>query len=324
MALTNMKVFNAELQTATIETLAQMVDKFNAASAGALVLTTQGFEGDYKFENFFSSLHAAQRRVDRYAANSDASSTALAQLQEIGVKIAGGFGPIQWEPGQLSWVRMNPAAALEAISRNLAEAMMRDMLNTAIAASVAAIENVGATAIYDTGTGRAITYRDINNAHSRFGDSSQMIVADIMDGVTYHGLLDLNLANAEELFTAASVRVVDILGKRIVVTDAPALRETPATSTNDIKVLSLVAGGATVYDAGDLITNIETTNGKLRIETTMQADYTFGLSLKGYQWDTTAGGKSPTDADLTTGSNWDKIATSIKHTAGVLTLSQAA
>lgn len=324
MALTNMKVFSREVQTATIETVAQMVEKFNAASGGAIVLSTDGFEGDYRYENFFQSLHAAQRRVDRYAANSAASSTALAQLQEIGVKVAGGFGPIVWEPGQLSWVQMNPARAIEAISRNMAEAILRDQLNTVIAAAVAAIENVGATAIYDTGTGRAITYRDINTAHSRFGDASQMLVADIMDGVSYHNLIDLNLANAEELFVAGNVTVVNILGKRIVVTDAPALRETPATSTNDIKVLSLVAGGATVYDAGDLITNIETTNGKLRIETTMQADYTFGVALKGYQWDTATGGKSPTDAELATGSNWDKVATSIKHTAGVLTLSQAA
>lgn len=53
MALTNMKVFNREVQTATIETLDQMVDKFNAASAGAIVLTSQGFEGDYRFENFW-------------------------------------------------------------------------------------------------------------------------------------------------------------------------------------------------------------------------------------------------------------------------------
>src|SRR5687767_1084998 len=120
MALTNMKVFNAQLQTATIETLAQMVDKFNGASAGAIVLTTQGFEGDYRFENFFASLHAAQRRVDRYASNGAASATNLAQLQEIGVKVAGGFGPIAWEPAQLAWVQMNPAAAIEAISRNMA------------------------------------------------------------------------------------------------------------------------------------------------------------------------------------------------------------
>ena len=196
------------------------------------------------------------------------------------------------------------------------------MLNAGIASAVAAIENVGATVAYDTGTGRAITYRDINNAHALFGDSSQLIVCDVMDGTTYHNLIDANLANAVQLFVAGNVTVVNILGKRIVVTDAPALRETPATSTNDIKVLSLVQGGIVVHDAGDLVTNIETSNGSQRIKTTMQADYTFGLGLKGYTWSTSVA--SPTDAELATGSNWTKIATSVKHTAGVLTLSQAA
>jgi len=317
MALSNMKVFNAQLQTATIETLAQMVDKFNAASAGAIVLTSDGFEGDYRFENFFSSLHAAQRRVDRYASNGAASATNLAQLQNIGVKVAGGFGPILWEPGQLAWVEQNPAAAIEAISRNLSEAIMKDQLNSAIAALVAAIEAQGAATVFDTGTG-PLTYADLNSAHAKFGDMSQLIVANVMDGAAYHELIGQNLTNTAQLFMASGVTVVDILGKRMVVTDAPALRETGTGA--DQKALGLVAGAATVYDGSELITNIETTNGKNRIETTMQADYAFGLALKGYQWDVTNGGKSPTDADIATGSNWDKIATSIKHTAGVLAL----
>lgn len=317
MALTNMKVFNAQLQTATIETLAQMVEKFNAASNNAIVLTNQGFEGDYRFENFFASLHAAQRRVDRYATNAAQSATNLAQLQEIGVKVAGGFGPIQWEPGQLQWVQMNPAAALEAISRNMAEAIMKDQLNTAIAASVAAIEAQGSANVFDTGTG-PITYVDINSAHAKFGDSSSLLVADIMDGVTYHSLVGQNLTNTQELFNYQGVLVVELLGKRVVVTDAPALRETGTGA--DQKVLSLVQGGVTVYDGSSLLTNIETSNGLERIVTTMQADYDFGVAIKGFQWDTTNGGKSPTDAELATGSNWDKVATSVKHTAGVLTL----
>lgn len=319
MALSNMKVFNREVQTATIETLAQMVDKFNAASGGAIVLTPQGFEGDYRYENFWAGIHSAQRRVDRYAANSAANSTALSQLQEIGVKVAGGFGPILWEPGQLTWVQKSPGEAAEVISRNLAEAILKDQLNTAIAAAVAAIEAGTTNTVYDAATS-VLNYRHINRAHALFGDSSQLLIADVMDGTSYHNLIDANLANAEQLFVAGNVRVVDILGRRVVVTDAPALRESPSTTTNDAKILSLVAGGVTVYDGSDLITNIETSNGKLRIETTMQADYTFGLALKGYQWDTANGGKSPTDAELATGSNWDKVATSYKHTAGVLTL----
>lgn len=319
MALANMKVFNEEVQTATIETVAQMVDGFNSASAGAITLTTQGFEGDYRYENFWSSIHSAQRRVDRYAANSAASTTALAQLQEIGVKVAGGFGPVIWEPGQLTWVQKAPAEAVEVISRNLAEAIVQDQLNTAIAAAVAAIEAGTTNTTYDAGTS-VLSYRHINRAHAKFGDASQSLICDVMDGVAFHDLIDFNLANENTLFEAGNVRVVNILGRRIVVTDAPALREAPSTSTNDGKILSLVAGGVTVYDGSDLVTNISTTNGKLRIETTFQADYTFGVALKGYQWDVGNGGKSPTDTELATGSNWDKVATSYKHTAGVLTL----
>ena len=317
MSVTNMKVFNKTIQTMATEKLAQDVEKFNAASGGAIVLTGEGFEGDYRYENFWASLHAAQRRVDRYASNAAQASTSLSQLQAIGVKVAGGFGPILWEPGQLSWVNKSPAEAAEVISRYMAEAMLKDQLNSAIAALVAAIEAGTTNTVYDANTG-PISYADLNNAHALFGDQSSLLVAEVMDGVTYHKFIGQNIANAANLFTYNSVRVVDLLGRRIVVTDASALREA-STTANDAKVLSLVVGAATVYDGSDLITNIETANGKERIETTMQADYTFGLALKGFAWDTSSGGKSPTDAEIATGANWDKVATSWKHTAGVMT-----
>ena len=319
MALSDMKVFNAWLQRATIETLAQRVEKFNAASGGAIQLTTQGFAGDFLQEAMWQSIHSAQRRVDRYNTNGTASSTSLAQIQHNTVKVAGGFGPILWEPAQLSYIQKSPTEAVEVISRNLADAMLKDMLNSAIAAAVAAIE-VNADSYYDTGTG-PMTYRDLNLAHAKFGDHSDMIVCDVMDGTAYHYLIDNNLANSAQLFSSSGVTVVDILGKRIVITDAPALRESGTGA--DQKALGLVAGGVVVHDAGDLVTNVETTNGKHRIETTFQADYTFGLGLKGYAWDTGNGGKTPTDVEIATGSNWDRIATSVKHTAGVLCLASA-
>lgn len=319
MSLTNMKVFNAQLQTAIIETLAQQVALFNAASAGALVLTAAPFEGDYRYENFWKGIHSAIRDVDRYATNAAASSTNLEQLQSVGVKVAGGFGPIKFEPGQMTWVNKSPEEALEVISRNMAEALMQRQLNQLIAALVGAIEAGTTNTTYDAATS-ALSYRHINRAHAKFGDASQTLIADVMDGLSYHDLVDANLANAEGLFSAGNVRVVDVLGRRIVVTDAPALRESPSTTTNDGKILSLAAGAGIVYDGGDLITNVETTNGKERIETTMQADFSYGVALKGYAWDVANGGKSPTSAELATGSNWDKVVTSWKDTAGVITL----
>lgn len=317
MALANMKVFNEAIQSATIETLSQMVNKFNAASGGAITLTSEGFQGDFRQRNFWGSLASARRRVDRYATNGSASPTALSQLQEIGVKVAGGFGPVSYEPGQLSYVQKNPAEAVAVISQSLAEGMLQDELNTAIAALVAAIEAGTTNTTYDTGTG-PITYADLNLAHAKFGDHSNLIITNVMNGTAYHALIGQNLANGQNLFQSTGVTVVDILGKRVVVTDAPALVETGTGA--DIKALGLVAGAATVYDGADLVTNLETSNGKQRIESTFQADYTFGVALKGYAWDTSGGGKSPTDQEIATGGNWSKVATSWKHTAGVICL----
>lgn len=320
MSLSQMQVFNQYIMPATIETLAQMVDKFNAASRGAIRLTTTGFDGDFLQESFFASIHSAQRRVDRYAAQSSAAATDLTQLKMSGVKVAGGFGPIRFEPSQLTWLNKPTTEGIEVASRNFAEALLKDQLNSAIAALVAAISNQ-ASATNDVSGSAGLSYAAMNNAHAKFGDHSGNIVASIMRGVDYHKLIGLNIANASQLFAASNVQVVDILGKAMVVTDAPALYT--AGTPNKNKVLSLVEGAATVYDGADVISNIQTSNGQARIETTMQVDYSFGLSLKGYTWDETNGGKSPTDAELATGSNWDKIATDIKHTSGVITIANA-
>lgn len=328
MSLSQMQVFNQYIMPATIETLAQMVAKFNAASNGAIRLTTEGFDGDFLQESFFAAIHSAQRRVDRYGTNNNASATDLTQLKHSSVKVAGGFGPIRFEPSQLTWLNKPTAEGIEVASRNFAEAMMADQLNTAILALVAAISN-NANARNDVSATAGISYVAMNEAHGKFGDHSGNLVAQIMNGTTFHKLIGQNLTNAQQLFQAQNVRVVDILGKAVVVTDAPALysaavpAEPGPEAPAKLRVLSLAEGAATVSDGSDVISNIETSNGKERIETTMQVDYTFGLSLKGYTWDEVNGGKSPSDAKLGTGTNWDKVATSDKHTAGVITIGDA-
>ncbi|KKC39512.1 hypothetical protein WH87_04775 [Devosia epidermidihirudinis] len=326
MSLSQMQVFNKYIMPATIETLAQLVDKFNGASGGAIRLTTEGFEGDFLQESFYAAIHSARRRVDRYAANNAATPTDLTQLKHSTVKVAGGFGPVRFEPSQMTWLNKPTAEGVEVASRNFAEALLQDQLNTSIAALVAAIANQGAATTVDVSATKKVDYTAVNDSHALFGDHSPMLVAQVMDGVSYHGFIGQNLGNTATLFQAGNVRVVDILGRTVVVTDAPALYSAavadPATPAKR-RVLSLAANAAVVHDSRDIISNIETSNGKERIETTLQIDYTFGLGLKGYTWDEANGGKSPTDAELATGSNWDKVASSTKHTAGVLAIGQA-
>jgi hypothetical protein len=316
MSLSQMQVFSEYIMPTTIETLGQMVDKFNAASNGAITLTTAGFDGDFLQESFFAAIHSAQRRVDRYAAQGAASATDLTQLKHSSVKVAGGFGPIRYEPSQMTWLNKPTTEGIEVASRNFAEALLRDQLNTAIAALRAAIVNQGAAATVDitAGTNAVITYNTINDSHALFGDRSADLVAQVMTGSMFHKLIGQNLTNTNRLFVQQGVTIVDILGKAVVVTDAPSL--VASGSPGSDTVLSLAVGAATVFDGGDVISNIQTNNGQTRIETTMQVDYSFGLGLKGYAWDEANGGKSPTDAEIATGTNWDKVATDIKMTAG--------
>lgn len=319
MSLSQMQVFNQYLMPVLAEIYPQEIQKFNAASNGAIVLQSAGFDGDFFRESFYNALHSAQRRVDRYAAQASAAATDLTQSQQSMVKVAGGFGPIRYEPSQMSWLNKPTQEGIEVAARMFAEALLADQLNTAVAAGVAAIGNVAALTNDVSGTGK-ITHSALNSTDALFGDMSQRLVARVMTGLQYHTLIGENLANAQDLFKSDTVRIVDILGKAIVVTDVPALRV--AGTPNKQKVLTLVAGGIMVSDSGDLITNIETKNGQTRIETTMQSDYTFGLGIKGFTWDETNGGKSPTDAELATGTNWDKVKTSVKECAGVLTVGQ--
>ena len=56
--------------------------------------------------------------------------------------------------------------------------------------------------------------------------------------------------------------------------------------------------------------------------TIWKGESSFTVGLKGYAWDVTNGGKSPNDAAIATGTNWDQFASDVKDTAGVLLISQ--
>ena len=320
MALTNMQVYNDEIVGTTIELLGQKTDMFNANSGGAIVLSSAGFRGDFSRESFFNQIASAMRRVDRYAANGAQAATALTQGELVGVKVAGGFGPVIFEPSQLTYLQEDPASAIRAISEGFSDALLADQLNTAIAAAVAAVSG-NAALVTDVSATLGVSQSLLNNSHAKFGDQSQLLVTDVMTGATYHKLIGEAITNSGQLFQAGNVTVVSILGKRIIVTDSPSLYL--AGTPNKSYVLSLAASGIIVDNTSDIIANMSTDNGKQRIETTWQSDYTFGLKLKGYSWDMVNGGKSPTNAEIATAANWDKAVAENKHTLGTLAIADA-
>ncbi len=323
MALTDMKVFNDFVYDTATEVVDQEVQKFNAASQGAITLTTKRNVGDYAMKASFAAISGISRRRDSYGSG-DVNAVVLAMLQNNTVKVAGGTPPILWEPQQFSWIQQNPEVAGVVIGEQVAKAMLQDQLNAAIGAAAAAVRNVGSDVTYTVPTTGKLTLNGLNFGAAKFGDRAPNIKAWVLHSKPLHDLYDASLTNTAQLFSFGDVQVrQDGFGRVFIVTDSPNLAQhIVSPDVNDYITLGLVENAVAVEDNGDFFSNIETTNGKENIQRTWQGEWTFNLALKGYTWDSGNGGHSPTDTELKTGTNWDKTATSIKDTLGVVVVSR--
>jgi hypothetical protein len=312
-----MKVFNDQLQTAIIKKLTQKTDLFTEASGIALV--NEAMRGDFKEEAIWNNVSDALRDVDAYAAQATVAATGLSQDQINDVKTMKAFGPITWEPNQLAWIGKNPGEALSVISESLSMAIMQDQVNKAIGVLVAAIGNeAGANIDVSAAAGDlgAVTQVNLNKTHALFGDSSMNLGTQVMTGSTAHKLLGQALVNGAQLFSEGTVRVIDILGKRSLITDSPAL-----IAGGKERVLSLTPMAATIAANNDFRSSIVEGVGKTRLETTYQAEYTENVGVKGYSWNTAV--KSPVKAQLETGTNWSLVMP-LKESAGVMLIADPA
>lgn len=319
MALSDMQVFSDFVYTTATETINQQVDLFNAASQNTLVLRAGANVGDYANQISYKLINGLVRRRNAHGSGNIAN-TPLAQHTHIGVKVAGGTVEVLFEPQQFGWIQKNPEEAGVVIGEQLARGMLQDQVNTAIMALKGAF-NQNATVKYD-GSAATLNLKVLVRAAGLFGDRMDDIRAWVIHSKPMTDLFENALTNSEELFRFETVRIVqDGFGRVFVMTDSPALYNDNNTTTSaDDKyyTLGLATQAAEVQDNGDLYTHLEERNGKENIIRSWQAEWTYNLALKGYAWDTTAGGKSPTDAALGTGTNWDQLASDIKDTAGVL------
>ena len=105
MSLSDMAVFNQYFMPAIAETYAQEINKFNGASAGTLTLSSEGFDGDYLQESFYKEIFALVVVLTATLLTHSQTATPLLQAQMNKVKVAGGFGPVLFEPSQMTWLR---------------------------------------------------------------------------------------------------------------------------------------------------------------------------------------------------------------------------
>ncbi|WP_269915510.1 major capsid protein [Acinetobacter sp. HY1485] len=311
----DLQVFNKQTYLTMTETVAQDVDKFNESSQGSIVLLNQPTNGDFDIQASFKNISGLVRRRNAYG-DGTVDSKRLEQLLNVAVKVAAGTPPLVYEKQQYLWVQQNPELAALMIGEQLAKAKLADMLNAGLMGAASAIGG-NTDAVEGDGTADP-SFRLLNKGAARMGDRAGALRAWILHSTTLHNLYDNALTNTERLFSYDGVNVIqDSFGRVFVVTDSPAL----ATTVNGeahYNTLGLVEGAVVISDNQDFNAELVPTTGKENLVYTYQAEWSYNVGIKGYAWDQANGGKSPTDTAIGTPTNWDKTASSIKDTAGVL------
>lgn len=318
MSTSDMIIFNEQTQLVATETVAQALDAFNAASGGALLIGSGSTLGDYVEEASYKAISALVTRRDAYGTGA-LSTKALSQIKDVSVKIDQSIGPIEWTIEQFQRLLKNESEAGIIIGEQAAEAMIQDYLNISAMTLTAAIGNQAAMVNDYSATGTAKLV-ELNNAAGKLGDRQQSLVAWLMHSKVFTDLTNEAITNTSQLYNIGNIQVMqDGLGRRYVVTDAPAL--TVAGSPDVFNTIGMVPGAAMI-ETQPLLTMTQPKADQENMGTIWKGESSFTLGIKGYAWDTANGGKSPTDAELATGSNWDLLASSLKDTAGVLLISQ--
>jgi Major capsid protein 13-like len=317
MAMSDLAVYSEYAYRTQTEILRQQLALFNEASRGALLLTDAAHQGDYSDQVFWGSVSGLVRRRNQYGSGAVTEKN-LRQIVDTMVKVAAGTPPVRIDEAWLRWLQRDPAEAGVVLGKQLAVQVVADMVNTSVAALQAAMSQISGN-IYD-GTGDTPDTLNpimMNNGQAKFGDAYRDLVCWLMHSGSLFQLWGNSLTNAEKLFTYGTVAVLqDAFGRAFIVSDIPALFI--SGSPNVYWAIGASAAAARVERNNDYRQNVMTSNGNENIMDTFQAEWSYEMGIKGFAWDKTNGGHSPTDAALLTASNWDRYATSPKDLPGIL------
>lgn len=319
----DMKIYDPRMQGGYRERIAQNIEVFNAASRGAIRMTTVSRAGDYNFEAFFKRASGLASRRD-LTSTSAATGIKITQGESVSVKLSRKLGPIEMARDAFIKAGLNPGedGAAFAVGGFAAEAAMSERLSSAIAAGAGALS--GQTeivhAVWDATTPVKLSNEVLVNGTAKRGDRANEIVAWVMHSKPYYDLVGQQVADkvtgiADITMNGGSPAS---LNKPIIVTDDPGL--IVADAVTKYVTLGLVADAITVEDTeSEYIINEIVTGGE-NLFYRMQGEYAYNLSIMGQAWDVANGGANPSAAAIATATNWDKVVDSHKSLGGVYIL----
>lgn len=315
------KVYQEYLHLRVNELLTQNGNAFNAASNGAMRLTTQSILGDYQYKSFFQNLGSGLATRRDTTSTATQTDTPMTQAELISVKLNRKLIPVTQTRDSFRKIfgRFTETEFTGLLAEQAANAMQLEMLNTAIAALAAAMKNQATSFVTESSLG-SISTNTLVSGLAAFGDQAQRIVCWIMHSKPFYDLVKSQIAaNITGISNFAVAQASPVtLNRPVIVTDSSALiANLNSPDVNDYYTLGLVADAAVVENSEEQEVVVQDVTGIENLAVRIQGEYAYNLSLKGFQWDVQNGGANPTAGSLATGSNWDVSFTSVKDRSGV-------
>lgn len=318
------KVYDELVVGTIIERIAQNIAGFNGPSRNTIRLTTERQRGHYAMTSFFKNLTLVSRRDITSVA--DVTDLAMTQDEWVRVKLNRKIGPVAQTRD--AFKKLGLPVDVDTISTYLgtevADQMTQDMLNEGLLACRAALVTEANT-MYTVPASGTLATDPLVKALAKFGDQAQRVQMWVMHSKPFYDLVSAQIAaniTGVSNFAIANASPIT-LNRPVLVTDSPALKVAGASpALDDYYTLGLAENGVIVEDSEQTDFLSQDVTGKENLIIRYQGEYAYNVGLKGFKWDVTNGGSNPNDAAVGTGTNWDKVATSIKDLAGVIVKSR--
>jgi hypothetical protein len=310
-------IYQEQFWSGAYEHTSQNTALFNEASGGAFQLVSTERKGNFVQEQFVKMLGGiVNRRVDGIADVTDISATSD---ENINVKVKRRIGPMA--DTRDKWRSIG--STLEEMSFILGgmagEAIVLDMVNTAVAVLEAALQ--GQAAVVHTAGAVTLSHGVLVDGMAKFGDRASALQLLVMHSKPHFDLV--KQAITDKIFGVANVTIyegtVGTFGRRQLVIDAPSLVD--AGAPNTYNTLLVGPGAVTIEESEQREVVSQTVTGKENLVERIQGEYAFNVGVRGFKYNTAAGA-NPTDAALATPANWIKNVTANKDLPGVRIVTQ--
>lgn len=302
-------IYDRLVQTAYLERIQDVLDIFNGASNGALVMRNESIEGDFDRQAFYDFQGSVVHRNVNATTTPDPNK--IGADERVSVKTPWRYGPFQTTEEAFKRRKRTMEEFSMLIGQDMADAQMAYQIVAAFAALNGAIGSN--TNMIVTGSFATDGKKVLTRGMRKFGDRFERIAIFAMHSDAYFDMVDD--AIQEKVFEEAGLVIYGgspgTMGKPILVSD-----RVPADA-----IYGLQPGAVVLTESQPPGFRSYNIDDQENLAVGYRAEGAFNIEVLGYTWDvdgSPAAPANPTTTELGTAANWAKSANSDKATAGVI------